>query len=98
MAILLQIILTPSSVVVIIIISHTVCPKRYKAEVEALFPGVETDKMLVVPTCQHAKMDLVQTGDNVEQEKDYCLEKVRRDTHTQFCDFVPYLIEKKKED
>ena len=58
-------------------ITHTACPKKYRAEVEALFPGVETEKLLVVPTCQHAKMDLVQTGDNVEQEKDYCLEKVR---------------------
>ena len=63
-------------------LSHTACPKKYKAEVEALFPGVKTDNLLVVPTCQHAKMDLVQTGDNVEQEKDYCLEKVRRHTHT----------------
>ena len=44
---------------------------------EALFPGVDTDSMFLVPTCQHSKMDLVRTGDDVEKEKDYCLEKVR---------------------
>ena len=44
---------------------------------EALFPGVPTDSMFLVPTCQHSKMDLVKVGDDVEKEKDYCLEKVR---------------------
>ena len=32
--------------------------------------------LLVIPTCQHAKMDLVQTGENVEVEKDRLLENV----------------------
>ena len=34
------------------------------------------DALFVVPTCQHAKTDLVKMGDDVGQEKDYCLEKV----------------------
>ena len=32
--------------------------------------------LLILPTCQHAKMDLVQTGQAVEDEKDALLEKV----------------------
>ncbi len=34
--------------------------------------------LLIVPTCQHSKMDLVQTGEAVEEEKDDLLEKVQR--------------------
>lgn len=33
--------------------------------------------LLVIPTCQHAELDLVQTGENVEEEKDRLLENVR---------------------
>lgn len=32
--------------------------------------------MLVVPTCQHARLDLVRMGDTVEGEKDRLLEQV----------------------
>lgn len=32
--------------------------------------------MLVIPTCQHAVMDLVQRGERVEEEKDRLLERV----------------------
>lgn len=32
--------------------------------------------LLIVPTCQRSKMDLVQTGEAVETEKDDLLEKV----------------------
>ncbi len=32
--------------------------------------------MLVVPTCQHATLDLVQRGEKVEEEKDRLLERV----------------------
>ncbi|CEF97318.1 Methylmalonic aciduria and homocystinuria type D protein [Ostreococcus tauri] len=51
------------------------CPKRHKAEAEAMFPGVGADGLLVVPTCQRTKMDLVRTGDEVDVEKDFCLER-----------------------
>merc|ERR1711988_459403 len=51
------------------------CPKKYRSEILALFPGVNIEELLVVPTCQRSKMDLVNTGDPVEKEKDYCLEK-----------------------
>ena len=99
------------------------CPKRHKAEAEAMFPGLDVSDLLVVPTCQvrliaktsrarprkspppgrarrfvppprldrpsptpprpprvppHAqrtKMDLVQTGESVDTEKDFCLER-----------------------
>ena len=33
--------------------------------------------LLVIPTCQHAKLDLVQTGVQVEEEKDRLLENAR---------------------
>lgn len=39
-----------------------------------IFNGVAD--LLIVPTCQRSKMDLVQTGEAVETEKDDLLEKV----------------------
>lgn len=51
------------------------CPKRHKTEAEAVFPGVSYEGLLVVPTCQRSKMDLVNVGDTVEQEKDDLLER-----------------------
>ena len=102
------------------------CPKRHKAEAEAMFPGLDVSDLLVVPTCQvrvvtkppargafpenrpararprfvppprldrpsptpprlprvrarpaaqRTKMDLVQTGESVDTEKDFCLER-----------------------
>ena len=55
--------------------AHSV-PRAYKLEMQALF-GKEAnlDAMLIVPTCQHATVDLVQTGEAIEQEKDFCLER-----------------------
>jgi hypothetical protein len=44
--------------------------------VAALFPGTPLDGMLVIPTCQHAAVDLVQMGERVETEKDRLLERV----------------------
>ncbi len=41
-------------------------------------PARHNAGLLIVPTCQHSKMDLVQTGEAVEEEKDTLLEKVRR--------------------
>lgn len=42
----------------------------------SVFPGVDLEKMLVVPTCQRSAMDLVQVGEPVDVEKDNLLEKV----------------------
>jgi hypothetical protein len=81
------------------------CPKKHKAEAQAMFPGLDVSDLLVVPTCQvrrfcrkHAtnlenalhvltprtptlpspqrtKMDIVKTGEEVDEEKDFCLER-----------------------
>uniref|UniRef100_A0A7S0RSJ5 Methylmalonic aciduria and homocystinuria type D protein n=1 Tax=Chlamydomonas leiostraca TaxID=1034604 RepID=A0A7S0RSJ5_9CHLO len=51
------------------------CPARIRREVASVFPSVDLDKLLIVPTCQHAAMDLVQTGETVDVEKDNLLEK-----------------------
>ncbi len=40
-------------------------------------PACHNAGLLIVPTCQHSKMDLVQTGEAVEEEKDALLEKVQ---------------------
>ena len=40
------------------------------------FNLAEPAGLLILPTCQHAKVDLVQTGQLVEDEKDALLEKV----------------------
>ncbi len=40
-------------------------------------PARHNAGLLIVPTCQHSKMDLVQTGEAVEEEKDALLEKVQ---------------------
>lgn len=50
-------------------------PKSMIREVQTIFPGVDVSKLLVVPTCQHAKIDLVNYGDHVENEKDQLLEQ-----------------------
>ncbi len=39
-------------------------------------PDVCCAGLLIIPTCQHSKMDLVQTGEAAEEEKDSLLEKV----------------------
>ena len=28
------------------------CPRRHKSEAEAMFPGIASDGLLVIPTCQ----------------------------------------------
>ena len=38
-----------------------------------MFPGVGYERLLVIPTCQHAAMDLVAVGPAVEAEKDALL-------------------------
>lgn len=41
-----------------------------------VFPGVDTSDLLIVPTCQRADLDLVQTGEKIDNEKDRLLERV----------------------
>lgn len=54
---------------------HSV-PKAHRDDVAAIFPGVDLDRVLVVPTCQRAREDLVTVGEKVEQEKDRLLNTV----------------------
>jgi hypothetical protein len=56
-----------------------------RRELEHVFGGSEygyMDDMLVIPTCQHARHDLVQMGDEIEAEKDRLLNVVRRSSHS----------------
>ena len=55
------------------------CPKALKRELERIFPDTEIgEDFLAIPTAQHAKMDLVRIGQEVENEKDALLETVSR--------------------
>jgi hypothetical protein len=40
-----------------------------------VFPGLDISDMLIIPTCQRSVLDLVKTGEDVEAEKDFCLER-----------------------
>eukprot|EP00798_Chlamydomonas_sp_ICE-L_P002363 gene2363-8671_t len=51
------------------------CPDKIKREVNTVLPTADLEKLLVVPTCQKAVMDLVQMGEPVEVEKDKLLEQ-----------------------
>uniref|UniRef100_A0A7S3QUV7 Uncharacterized protein n=1 Tax=Dunaliella tertiolecta TaxID=3047 RepID=A0A7S3QUV7_DUNTE len=51
------------------------CPAKLRQEVGSVLRGVDLTKLLIVPTCQHAAVDLVQTGEKVDVEKDLLLEK-----------------------
>lgn len=51
------------------------CPRRHKAEVDAVWPGLSTDALLVVPVCQRSSVDLVGIGPHVEADKDKLLER-----------------------
>lgn len=55
-------------------------PKRVAQEVAHVFPDVELEGMLVVPTCQRSDVDLVQMGEAIETEKDRLLERVSAHT------------------
>ncbi|CAI7837574.1 unnamed protein product, partial [Closterium sp. NIES-54] len=50
------------------------CPRQYKQDMESLFPGQDVSKLLILPTQQRARVDLVNTGEEVEKEKDRLLE------------------------
>lgn len=47
----------------------------HRREIQAIFPDLDLQDMLIVPTCQHTDVDLVNFGDNVEKEKDVRLER-----------------------
>merc|ERR1712087_158229 len=51
------------------------CPKKHAENLVTLFPGVDVSNMLVIPTCQNSDVDLVRTGEPIEQEKDRLLER-----------------------
>lgn len=55
---------------------HT-CPRALFRELRHVFPGVDLEACLAVPTSQKADMDLVAMGDTVETEKDRLLNSVR---------------------
>jgi hypothetical protein len=50
-------------------------PQTHRREIQAIFPDQDFTDMLIVPTCQKTVVDLVNRGEKVEQEKDYCLER-----------------------
>ncbi|CAN0518668.1 unnamed protein product, partial [Ectocarpus sp. 12 AP-2014] len=51
---------------------HT-CPRALLRELDHVFPGVDLNDCLAIPTNQKAVMDLVAMGDTVETEKDVLL-------------------------
>ncbi|CAG9461946.1 unnamed protein product [Pedinophyceae sp. YPF-701] len=53
-------------------------PKRHRDEVQAVFPDRDVTDVLVVPTCQHAVVDLVEFGPEADGEKDRLLERFAR--------------------
>lgn len=58
------------------IVPDAACPAKVQSEVASVLPSADISKLLIVPTCQRAVMDLVQTGEQVEHEKDKLLEQV----------------------
>jgi len=56
---------------------HT-CPRALFRELKHVFPGVDLEACLAVPTSQKADMELVAFGDTVETEKDRLLNSVRK--------------------
>jgi hypothetical protein len=50
-------------------------PKTHLREMKTIFPDLTSiEDLFIVPTCQRAKLDLVNTGEEVEKEKDALLE------------------------
>mmetsp|Transcript_32132 Transcript_32132/g.91142 ORF Transcript_32132/g.91142 Transcript_32132/m.91142 type:complete len:164 (+) Transcript_32132:95-586(+) len=50
-------------------------PKPVVREAAHVFPGVDLEGVLAVPTCQRSDVDLARTGEVIEQEKDRLLER-----------------------
>ena len=51
-------------------------PRLLKRELKAVLPGVDLSAILVVPSAQKSKLDLVNVGADVAAEKDALLLKV----------------------
>ena len=56
---------------------HTI-PRTHRDEVQAIFPTMSIDELLVIPTCQKSAVDLVEWGDAAAQEKDRLLIRFQR--------------------
>jgi len=56
---------------------HSGCPRQYIPDLRAVFPGREVETILVVPTCQRGQMDMLNTGPELDRERDRLLEEVR---------------------
>jgi Methylmalonic aciduria and homocystinuria type D protein len=57
-------------------ISAHICPKRFIKELQYVFPNCDLTNVIVIPTMQFAKNELVNIGDEIEVEKDRLLERV----------------------
>jgi hypothetical protein len=54
------------------------CPRKHRNELRQQFPKLsleEIEKMIIVPTQQKTKVDIIKNGEEVDEEKDYCLER-----------------------
>jgi Methylmalonic aciduria and homocystinuria type D protein len=49
-------------------------PAAVAKDLAVIFPSVDVSKILAIPTCQHARVDLVRVGPDIEEEKDRLLE------------------------
>ena len=63
-------------------ISAHICPKRFIKELQYVFPNCDLTNIIVIPTMQFAKNELVNIGDEIEVEKDRLLERVSGTPHT----------------
>lgn len=57
--------------------AHLVVSKSLIEDIAHVFPDRTIDHPVVITTMQHAKMELVQLGQEVDAEKDFLLERVR---------------------
>lgn len=56
-----------------VVVQCAACPTRIRSEMQTVFRGVDTSKLLIIPTCQHSVENLVQMGEKIEDEKDRLL-------------------------
>jgi Methylmalonic aciduria and homocystinuria type D protein len=50
-------------------------PRSHVRDIQAIFPDItDLDDMVIVPTCQRSKANLLATGEAVDREKDELLE------------------------
>lgn len=50
-------------------------PRAHRDEVKSVFPGTDLTGLLIIPTCQHSRCDLISVGPDVDNEKDFLLER-----------------------